>query len=291
MTKPRLRYDPTNDFYTVLGVQPSAVPTEINRAYRQRAKEVHPDLNRDRSSWAHDQFQRVRDAYDTLTDPTLRTEYDERRRAYLQPSPGLGTSRTSSYTEASRAAWKRRQRRQPPYIFLIPLVLTILSCWMLKFSQPDSNPPVVQPANPVSTLSSPLDSTAFPVAVSSSPCANPDVSIDQPTDGATVRVPFRIKGRASGKDFASYSIQIASASPRRNGTGLRWYTLISEVSQPVEDGMLLAQADSLLLTNWHGDYTLRLVVQSNDGNSLLPCNILIHLNPLLDDYLVLPSAR
>ena len=64
--KRRLRYDPANDLYAVLDVQPSATLDDLRRSFRQRAKEVHPDLNPDKTNWAHEQFQRLNDAYDIL---------------------------------------------------------------------------------------------------------------------------------------------------------------------------------------------------------------------------------
>lgn len=74
-----LRYDPYNDYYFVLGVLPTATADELQRAYRLRAKQVHPDLNPDRVEWANEQFQRLNAAYDVLGNPSLRIEYDRLR--------------------------------------------------------------------------------------------------------------------------------------------------------------------------------------------------------------------
>src|SRR6266851_2286255 len=147
MTKRKIRYDPTDDLYAVLGVLPSATADEIHRAFRQRAKQVHPDLNPGKLEWAHAQFQRVNDAHDILTDSALRAEYDMKRRMlrgggrieYAQ-STGSGARRsTSKLAQASRAAWAhRRRRRGLGSVFFVAFLLFAVSCWMLQFPQSES---------------------------------------------------------------------------------------------------------------------------------------------------------
>ena len=63
------------DFYVILGLAPGASPAEIKRAYRRLSRRYHPGLNPgDRQAEAV--FQRVTEAYETLSDPTRRQEYD-----------------------------------------------------------------------------------------------------------------------------------------------------------------------------------------------------------------------
>lgn len=62
------------DFYEVLGVQPDASEDEIQAAYRRRAQQTHPD----RSGDAGD-FRAVQAAYDRLSDPDERAQYDAQR--------------------------------------------------------------------------------------------------------------------------------------------------------------------------------------------------------------------
>src|SRR5258707_8315678 len=96
MAAKRLRYDPANDYYTILGVSPRATLEEIHRAFRQRAKTVHPDLNPERAQWAHEQFQSLTAAHDTLGDSTSRTAYDEQRRQHLIPTATAKPFRSAS---------------------------------------------------------------------------------------------------------------------------------------------------------------------------------------------------
>ena len=70
------------DHYEVLGVDRNATPEEIKKAYRRMARELHPDVNPNPE--ASDQFKLVTHAYDVLSDPQQRQQYD------LGPQPSFG---------------------------------------------------------------------------------------------------------------------------------------------------------------------------------------------------------
>ena len=61
----------TVNFYTVLGVSADATEAQLKRAYRLRSLKYHPD-KKTGSTLA---FQRVREAFDTLSDPAKRRAY------------------------------------------------------------------------------------------------------------------------------------------------------------------------------------------------------------------------
>lgn len=62
------------DHYDVLGVKSDAGVDEIKKAYRKLARELHPDVNP--SPDAQERFKLVTHAYDVLSDPSQRQQYD-----------------------------------------------------------------------------------------------------------------------------------------------------------------------------------------------------------------------
>ena len=65
----------SQDHYGVLGIARGASVQEVQKAYRKLAQKYHPDKMGD--SVDAKVFRRVQKAYDTLSDPMKRQEYDD----------------------------------------------------------------------------------------------------------------------------------------------------------------------------------------------------------------------
>lgn len=73
------------DYYEILGVPRDASQEEIKKAYRKLAKKWHPDLNPENKKEAEEKFKEITEAYQVLSDPEKRAQYD--RFGYVGDQP------------------------------------------------------------------------------------------------------------------------------------------------------------------------------------------------------------
>jgi molecular chaperone DnaJ len=77
------------DFYETLGIQKGADADAIKKAYRQKAKELHPDRNSDNPK-AEDQFKEANEAYEVLKNADKKAAYDRYGHAAFEGGMGGG---------------------------------------------------------------------------------------------------------------------------------------------------------------------------------------------------------
>ena len=83
------------NLYEILGVSKDASDAEIKKAFRRRARELHPDVNK--AADAEDQFKELNEAYDVLSDPNKRAQYD--RFGTIPGAAGGGYGGGSGYVD------------------------------------------------------------------------------------------------------------------------------------------------------------------------------------------------
>ncbi|HVW20181.1 MAG TPA: DnaJ C-terminal domain-containing protein [Opitutaceae bacterium] len=87
------------DYYETLGVERSASPEDIKKAFRRLARLHHPDVAKNKAS-GEEKFKEINEAYEVLSDPDKRRRYDElganwQENAPPPPRPGARRGRTA----------------------------------------------------------------------------------------------------------------------------------------------------------------------------------------------------
>lgn len=73
-----------SDFYEILGLSHDANAEHITIAYRRLARQNHPDMGGD-----SEQFKKISEAYEVLSDPVKRMAYDKRYKVYINHETGV----------------------------------------------------------------------------------------------------------------------------------------------------------------------------------------------------------
>jgi DnaJ-class molecular chaperone len=89
----------TKDYYTVLGVSPSADEVALGAAYRTLLKKYHPDVFRGSREEAEARTREIVEAYDTLRDSAKRRAYDAARTNRRPENAGCRPRGTTNASE------------------------------------------------------------------------------------------------------------------------------------------------------------------------------------------------
>ncbi|MCK9612165.1 MAG: DnaJ domain-containing protein [Bacteroidales bacterium] len=96
------------DYYKILGISHHALPHEIKKAYKEKARKYHPDVYHGKDSV--EIFQLLNTAYHTLIDPALRKRYD-----FELKYPGSHKVNTDPrFRHPADASYYQRSTHQPP---------------------------------------------------------------------------------------------------------------------------------------------------------------------------------
>jgi len=92
------------DYYAILGVSKNGTESDIKSAYRKLARIHHPDQNPDNVRQAEIKFNEIREAYEILSDPNKRADYDSDR-----------TYSSSNRTSSSWGGFHSQNPKESPF--------------------------------------------------------------------------------------------------------------------------------------------------------------------------------
>jgi DnaJ-class molecular chaperone len=91
----------SKDFYDILGVSESSTPDEIKKQFRKLALKYHPDRNQGDQA-AENKFKTITEAYETLSDPKKKQEYDAMRKYGAFAGAGTGGRGQADFSQFFR---------------------------------------------------------------------------------------------------------------------------------------------------------------------------------------------
>lgn len=102
-------------YYDILGVSEHATQDEIHEAYQRRRENIHPE-NSDNPN-ADQEFMRIKEAYDILSDPDQRTKYDKLGHDAFLNSVSGGREQIEATEDSFDVTAHTRQSQEASYIW------------------------------------------------------------------------------------------------------------------------------------------------------------------------------
>ncbi|MBN2340096.1 MAG: J domain-containing protein [Deltaproteobacteria bacterium] len=93
-----MKFDPTKDYYAILGISHNANESQIHQAYKTLVSKYHPDKHQgnDLEELAKEKLVAINEAYSVLSKPELKTEYDAARTQPHRQQVGSSSAATGN---------------------------------------------------------------------------------------------------------------------------------------------------------------------------------------------------
>ena len=127
----------TEKFYNLLGVSKNATQQEIKKAYRRKAKDLHPDKHPDEHEKYQQLFQEVQAANEVLKDPQKRALYDKYGEKGAKRGGGSGGGGSSIFEQmfnqrGQSSAADHGPKKSPPIKAVLEVTLQDIYCGTTK---------------------------------------------------------------------------------------------------------------------------------------------------------------
>lgn len=206
------------DYYSVLGVHPSAEDVVIRAAYKALAQRYHPDRFAGSKDEAHRRMSELSIAYEVLANPVLRPKYDRRRfitqsiASAFNSSARYGSSALGPGETRSAEPWRGRLRVALAALLSVVVILSAFNLfhysarlkeWLGTSTAKTSSVPVGQ--GPATTLE-----TAVPKAQPAPP-ADPSTApaVESSAGAPSVKEKTRAGTRTAASNNPAKSVPMA----------------------------------------------------------------------------------